>query len=448
MKRSPLLSTLVCVLSLTLVTPLALFVESAGVYPAPQQQVETPMATDERLEVPGWWPTKQSAALEDFVGTKECGRCHAKIVSTQLETPMAHAASLPADSIALREHERLIHQAGPYTFTISTDGAARSFTVSDGAKSISEPLGWAFGAANKGQTYVLQSNGAFYESQMSFFTSLQSLDLTPGHSPKTPPTIEQALGQRLDPDTVRRCFGCHTTASTTRAGFHPSDLVLGVDCEACHGPGAKHAELMDAEKNAEGRQAIFNPRSLGPVAQVDFCGACHRTSYDVLETRTKGVERVRFQPYRLEESRCWGEGDARLTCIACHDPHQPLNHDPAAYDAKCLACHALSRSRTPSPSQRHSKKNLSGTGPDNASSPARRTEGIALQDRLLRPIPRNLQDESADESLLQDRPGKACPVAAKNCVTCHMPRVPVPSMHSPFVDHRIRIVHPSSPFPD
>lgn len=429
MKRSRLHSTLLFVLSLALIIPLAFSEISAGAYPASQQQVETPMATDERLEVPGWWPTKQSASLEDFVGTKECARCHAKIVATQIETPMARAASLPADSTALREHDRLLYQAGPYTFTISKDLAAITYTVSDGVKTISEPLGWAFGAGTKGQTYVLQSNGAFYEGRMSFFASLQRLDLTPGHSPNVPPTIEQALGQRLDPDTVRRCFGCHTTASTTRAGFHPSNLVLGVDCEACHGPGAKHADLMDAEKNAEGRQAIFNPKSLGPVAQVDFCGACHRTSYDVLETKTKGVERVRFQPYRLEKSRCWGDGDSRLTCIACHDPHKPLNHDPVAYDAKCLDCHSFSRSQRALHIRKQSQEILKGAGPDNASSTA-------------------LQGRKSSDGLSQDRSGKACPVASKNCVTCHMPRVESPAMHSPFTDHRIRIVRANSVYPD
>src|SRR5215467_6945300 len=110
MKRTPLLSMLFCIFSMALLTLLPSFEKSAGAHPAPQQQVETPMSTDERLEVPGWWPTKQSAALDDFVGTKECARCHAKIVATQLQTPMARAASLPAESTALREHERLLHQ--------------------------------------------------------------------------------------------------------------------------------------------------------------------------------------------------------------------------------------------------------------------------------------------------------------------------------------------------
>lgn len=396
MKRSPPLSTLLCVFSLALMVPLALLEKSLSAHPAQQQQVETPMATEERLEAPGWWPTKRTASLDDFVGTKECARCHPKIVATQIETPMAHAASLAADSTALREHQRLFRQVGRYSYTISKEEAGNNYSVGDGVNSDSEILGWAFGVGNKGQTYVYQRNGSFYESRMSFFKSLQGLDLTPGHPPETPPTIGLAMGRPIDPDTLRRCFGCHTTAATTRAGFNSARLVLGVDCEACHGPGAKHAELMDDEKNAEGRRAIFNPTNLGPAAQVDFCGACHRTWYEVHQTRIVGVENVRFQPYRLEGSRCWGDGDARLTCTACHDPHKPLNHDANAYDEKCLACHASSPSQKPS----------------------------------------------------LDHPGKACPAAAKNCVTCHMPQVHLPSMHAPFVDHRIRIVHAELPYPD
>lgn len=42
----------------------------------------------------------------------------------------------------------------------------------------------------------------------------------------------------------------------------------------------------------------------------------------------------------------------------------------------------------------------------------------------------------------------ACLVAAKNCVTCHMPLVDFPNMHAPFTDHRIRIVRANSTYPD
>jgi len=358
--------------------------------------VETPMATDERLEIPGWWPTKASVSRQDFVGTRECARCHAKRTATQLTTPMAHASSPAGSSDILRENDPLSLKLGPYLYTISHSAGASVYSVSDGTSSISEPLAWAFGLGNKGQTYIYLRNGFYYESRLSFYKTIQALDLTTGHGTKTPANLEDALGRLIDPDTLRRCFGCHTTASTTTAGFDPSHLMPGVTCEACHGPGAKHVALMDEEEKAQGRLAIFNPKSLNPIALVDFCGACHRTLNDVYEMGATGVANVRFQPYRLENSRCWGDGDARLACIACHDPHQPLVHEAIAYDEKCLACHTL----------------------------------------------------TAAKNATIGHPGKTCPVGKKDCVTCHMPRVVLTNMHAPFTDHRIRIVRPGAPYPD
>src|SRR5208282_4795575 len=125
---------------------------------------------------------------------------------------------------------------------------------------------------------------------------------------------------------------------------------------------------------------------------VDFCGACHSTWADVVEAHRKiGLARIRFEPYGLEQSRCWGtNGDRRITCVACHDPHRPLVHEPSAYDSRCLACHGA---RTES------------------QKPAAKT---------------------------------VCKVAASNCVTCHMPKYELPEMHALFTDHDIRVVRASA----
>lgn len=360
------------------------------------QKVETPMATAERIEAPGWWPTKHSASRQDFGGTAACSKCHSKKTATQLTTPMAHASTPAPTSVVLMEHEHISRQADGYTYTISSGQSGSIYSVSDDAKSISEPLLWAFGLGQKGQTYIYQRAGFYYESRMSFFKSLKGLDLTPGHEPGKPASLENAMGRLLEPSTLQLCFGCHTTASTTSAGFDPAHLMAGVTCEACHGPGAEHVAFMDDDETEKGRLAIFDPSRLSPVALVDFCGACHRTLNDVYELGMNGVGNVRFQPYRLENSRCWGNGDARLTCIACHDPHQPLIREAGAYDGKCLACHVVA--------------------------PATKASN--------------------------DHPGKRCPVGKKDCVTCHMPRVDLPNMHAPFTDHRIRVVKRGAPYPD
>ncbi len=123
--------------------------------PQAQQKVDTPMATDERLEAPGWWPTKRSASREDYVGTAECARCHSKMTATQLATPMAHASTPAATSGILREHEQFSRRGVPYSYTITRTETGSTYSVSDGTNSISAPLLWAFGLGNKGQTYLI-----------------------------------------------------------------------------------------------------------------------------------------------------------------------------------------------------------------------------------------------------------------------------------------------------
>lgn len=51
------------------------------------------------------------------------------------------------------------------------------------------------------------------------------------------------------------------------------------------------------------------------------------------------MNNVRFQPYRLGNSRCWDADDARISCLACHNPHEQLHRDVAFYDSKCTSCH-------------------------------------------------------------------------------------------------------------
>ena len=364
------------------------------------------LSTEEHIDRSGWWPTKGSAAPEDFVGTTECAKCHEQIAATQLTTPMALASTPAANSEILRAHSDLSAQLAAYRYKLSASGETVNFSVTDGANSLSATVGWAFGLGHKGQTYIYRRDGEFYESHLSFYKTLHGLALTTGHLDNDPDDLKSAMGRWLDADETRRCFGCHTTASNVRGQLDTSHLTPGVQCESCHGPGAQHVAAMKSGKIEAGRRAILNPGRLDAVTSVDFCGACHRTWADVILASAPGsqnVMNVRFQPYRLEDSKCWlkTKGDARLTCTACHNPHEQLVQDVSAYDKKCLACHATSAA-------------------------TRATLPHATEN---------------------NHPRQPCPVATSNCVTCHMPQIDVPSVHATFFDHRIRIVRPNAPYP-
>jgi hypothetical protein len=353
------------------------------------------MPTEERLRMPGWWPTKGTFPRDEFVGAAVCAQCHASVAASQQQHAMARSSRAAGDSDVLRARAGSSFRLGPYSYQIvRTENDTFGYSVTDGVESLSGPLTWAFGTGKVGQTYLAQEHEDIREIRFSFFQTSQTFDVTPNQSQVVVSSLDRAAGRIVGEGELRRCFGCHATASTTSDRFDPSRMVLGVTCEACHGPGANHVAVEKGGLDA-GAGSILNPKRLKPADQVDFCGACHTSWWDATLSGSKGVATVHFQPYRLQNSACWGRGDARLTCVACHDPHRPLVRDAAFYDQKCLSCHV-----------------------------------------------------SANEKPTADRPGSACPKNTKECVTCHMPRQESPDMHFEFADHQIRIAKPGARFPD
>jgi hypothetical protein len=375
----------------------------------------SPLSTEDRLGAPGWWPTKGDRPRSEYLGPAVCLSCH-ELKDTYKDSAMFHAAVHAANAGSLHEaQDRLTFKIGAYTYRITNAHGRPTLKVSKGAASDSAVLLWAFGMGRIAQTYVYEENGRLRESHLSFYTALQGLDITPGHPRTEPPSLDEAAGRLVPDKEIRRCFGCHTTASTTKSGFDPRTPFPGVTCEACHGPGARHVAAMKSGNYDAGVRAILNPLQLHPVASVDFCGACHRTSRDVeLDSPVRRATlNVRFQPYRLENSRCWkeGKGDARITCLSCHDPHLPLATDPASYDSTCMHCH-------------------------------RAAGAEAKETRADKSI------HEADTGINKDDERTACPVGVKLCVTCHMPKFKNPLLHTTFTDHWIRIAPPGAPLPD
>ena len=54
---------------------------------------------------------------------------------------------------------------------------------------------------------------------------------------------------------------------------------------------------------------------------------------------------------------------------------------------------------------------------------------------------------SAEAKLTADHAGSACPVARKDCVSCHMPKARVEDIPVEFTDHQIRVVRSKDAIP-
>ncbi len=365
---------------------------------------ELPDTTADRITGPGWWPTKSLSSTKGYVGSDVCAGCHSAVGSTQSESEMAKAAFRLAGGEAGQPAPGDFESGSyKYRFIANNTPPGYSLEVTSNGHSISSPIVWTMGSGVHGQTYLLQQNGQLYESQASSFSFIHRVGLSPGHKLAEEGSLENALGISLKAGEALRCFACHTTASSAKSTLNTAEAVPGVRCEACHGPGQDHVKAITAGQIVQARQAIFNPASMTPTSSIDFCGACHRTTMDVILNEPEpGAFTIRFQPYRLEESRCWQTTkDARLACSECHDPHAPMGRDAHFYDQKCLSCHSLQKDA------RH---------------------GVSSGARAAIP--------------------KICPKATANCASCHMPKSYVSEMNSTFTDHFIRIVHPGEPVPN
>jgi hypothetical protein len=355
---------------------------------------------------PDWRPTHAPVNAR-YMGNASCSECHTEGV-THLDTPMAQALEPVAERRLLKKNTPLTFKQGQFSYSITRSGDQSFYTVTDGKDSISLPILYAFGQGKVAQTYVFQRDGKFYEGRVSFYGRINGLDLTMGAAEAVPVSIEGALGRVLSSALINDCFSCHSTAAVSQGRLQLDKMTPGITCEGCHGAGEKHVLTMKARSDSRNRgeaapelayKYIFNPGQFDTEGLTQFCGACHRSWIQVQMLGIRGVENVRFQPYRIFKSKCYDHQDKRISCTACHNPHEELVTDAAYYDARCLACHQSAK-------------------------------------------------KAAEKPAASARKAPTCPTASQNCASCHMPKIELPGAHHKFTDHRIRIARPGDPYPN
>jgi len=243
-------------------------------------------------------PLAAQDAGSGYIGSSACRNCHASRFDSQSKT--AHAGALK-----------------------------RAQPTDPGPGSRAQ---WAFGAGTKAITWVSQTaEETIAEHGLSYYAATKSLALTPGHT-----TSADIVYRTFDPvATALRCFRCHSTGPIALgAKYQVQPSELGVRCEACHGPGRAHAE-----SGAGG--AIQNPKRLTAVQINTLCGSCHRQASDLDDDRDwSNAWNVRHQPSYLHRAACFRNSKGALSCLTCHDSHQPLGTTARSYDARCASCHA------------------------------------------------------------------------------------------------------------
>lgn len=325
-----------------------------------------------------------------FVGEARCSDCHRSIAREHFASRHARTFHRGTQLRELPVPKNPVPDPGDpsviHTITRAGDGVEVT-TLLDG-QLVRGLVEYAFGTREHYLTMVARNDrGEHRALRVSFFQTPQATgwDLTSGDT-LHPDSRDGYLGRPMEVrNGVVRCLFCHVTDARPPSTHHgPEAADAAVGCERCHGPGGNHLKAV-ALKFPE--LAISNPAAAAPeVLTTKVCGQCHNLNDLQTERSTARTDPlwVRSPAKSLVWSRCYTESSGALTCLTCHETHGLVNTSASYYESKCLACHAA---------------------------------------------------PSKEES----RPA-ACPVSPdKDCLSCHMPRVPNALLHSSLTDHYIRI---------
>ena len=327
---------------------------------------------------------KPSAQVADgYVDSSTCVSCHKDVAESFSHTGMGRSIYKPSASNLVedyKEHNTVFHKpSGMYYAMLRRDDGfyQKRYQIGFSGKEsnvVEERIDYVIGAGDHARTYLHRNtDGRLVELPVSWYTEHGGYwAMTPGY--------EGADQKDFHGVVSKDCIFCHDAypkrqSPEIEASGEPifSTLPSGIDCQRCHGPGAKHedAAARHASDEALVRSTIVNPAHLDRDRQLEVCMQCHLStsgSQDRNISLRPGRDVFSYKPgesladyklyfdapnnsdkqgfpiadaaYRLRMSSCFR--NSTMTCLTCHDPHDQLHGTEATqhYIEACQGCHS------------------------------------------------------------------------------------------------------------
>lgn len=309
----------------------------------------------------------------EFAGAQACASCHKDIYETHIHTAHYHTSEPAGES-----NVRGSFADGRNTFQFSEseyiamarrNGHMYQVDYINGKENLAAPIDITTGSGKRGQTYLYWEDNKLFQLPISYFTPLDQWTNSPGY-------INRA---RFNRPITSRCLECHSTwfQKISDAGasgrspeglqtsngveneeFSRTDIIYGVDCEKCHGPGARHIAFHKDNPQEKKARFIINTGKLSRQQNLDMCRLCHggglvktRPSFSFMPGDTLAqffqLPRDTTDPHAIDvhgnqygllvSSKCF-QG-SQMTCGTCHNPHRNEEGMLAVFSARCMNCH-------------------------------------------------------------------------------------------------------------
>ena len=296
-----------------------------------------------------------------FAGSAACQSCHADIYKTHIGT--AHYRdSRPAAAEYIKGsfdsgRNHFLYPNGTDVMMEHTKNGYFETAFRNGREYTSKPIDIVIGSGRKGQSYLYWDEGKLFQLPVSYFTPTDSWANSPGYSD------DSAKFNRRIPASCMECHG--TYAKTLFLGqndlgdnFDKSQIIYGIDCEKCHGPGTEHIEYHKTHPGETVGKYIVNTGKLSRQQQLDACALCHSGSrypmkppfsfkagdkldefsqakYMLDSVSTLDVHGNQYG--LLTSSKCFKQSG--MTCSSCHNTHVNEAGSTQLFSQRCMTCH-------------------------------------------------------------------------------------------------------------
>ena len=313
------------------------------------------------------------AADVAYVGNKECVYCHREISQSFLRTGMGRSFYRPGaqpdiedytDNNHVYDRQNNLH----YEMIAAADGYYQvEYRENDQAVRTHElrrKVDYVVGSGNNNRTYLASENGYINEMPVTWYSEKAIWDLSPGYN---------RSNMRFNRPVVAECMHCHNSYNAFEefsVNRYTGTITEGISCERCHGPGQlhvdKHMASADELNRTDVDRTIVNPAHLSAELQMDVCLQCHlqgeisvfktgksssdfRPGMSLKDVKTvfiedglpKGDFRIASHGGRISLSTCFTASNGSMTCITCHNPHEPVQERSRTYfNDRCMDCHA------------------------------------------------------------------------------------------------------------
>lgn len=297
-----------------------------------------------------------------FAGSEACADCHKNIYDSHIET--AHYLTTRP---ATEKYIKGSFDKGKNTYVYNNnlfiemqkrDSGFYQVVYFKGEEKKVLPFDIIIGSGTKGQSFAYWQNNRLFQLPITYYEFAHQWANSPGFPNKV----------QFDRPITSRCLECHSTSVKTisapgieKEEFDRNTIIYGIDCEKCHGPGAKHVEYQTQHPNEKKGKYIINLALLSRQQNLDMCALCHGGNIQKIQptfTFTAGDDLSKYfttdslstaavnfgtvdvhgnQYGLLQSSKCFSM--SKMTCGSCHNTHENERGKTEVFSQRCITCH-------------------------------------------------------------------------------------------------------------